>query len=83
MLHSRARLRAARGDVAGGRADLAGIAVATRWNSHPAFVPALLAVFAYRLINLWLPMIPALAGIPTLRRLQGRRSRRKAGPSPA
>jgi uncharacterized membrane protein YbhN (UPF0104 family) len=48
-----------------------------------ALVPALLAVFAYRLINVWLPMIPALAGIPTLRRLQGRPRRRKAGPSPA
>jgi uncharacterized membrane protein YbhN (UPF0104 family) len=37
-----------------------------------ALAPALLAVFAYRLINLWLPMIPALAGLPTLRRLQRR-----------
>jgi uncharacterized membrane protein YbhN (UPF0104 family) len=36
-----------------------------------ALLPALLAVFTYRLINLWLPMIPALAGLPTLRRLQG------------
>jgi uncharacterized membrane protein YbhN (UPF0104 family) len=35
-----------------------------------ALAPALLAVFAYRLINLWLPMIPALAGLPTLRRLE-------------
>lgn len=35
-----------------------------------ARVPALLAVFAYRLINLWLPIVPALWGIPTLRRLQ-------------
>jgi uncharacterized membrane protein YbhN (UPF0104 family) len=33
-------------------------------------LPALLAVFAYRLINLWLPMVPALAGLPTLRRLE-------------
>jgi len=41
-----------------------------------ALVPALLAVFAYRLINLWLPMIPALAGIPTLRSVQGRRKAR-------
>jgi len=40
-----------------------------------ARVPALLAVFAYRLVNLWLPMIPALASIPTLRRLQGRKAR--------
>jgi uncharacterized membrane protein YbhN (UPF0104 family) len=35
-----------------------------------ALAPAVLAVFAYRLINLWLPMIPALAGLPTLARLQ-------------
>ena len=35
-----------------------------------ALAPALLAVFAYRLINLWLPIIPALAGLPTLRRLE-------------
>jgi len=41
-----------------------------------ALAPALLAVFAYRLINLWLPIIPALAGLPTLRELQGRRKRR-------
>jgi uncharacterized membrane protein YbhN (UPF0104 family) len=47
-----------------------------------ALAPALLAVFAYRLINLWLPIIPALAGLPTLRRLQrtslGRRARRRS-----
>jgi uncharacterized membrane protein YbhN (UPF0104 family) len=43
-----------------------------------ALAPALLAVFAYRLINLWLPMIPALAGLPTLRRLQGRARTRQA-----
>lgn len=35
-----------------------------------ALLPALLAVFAYRLINLWLPIIPALAGLPTIRRLE-------------
>ncbi len=40
-----------------------------------ALLPALLAVFAYRLINLWLPMIPALAGLPTIRRLEARRRR--------
>jgi uncharacterized membrane protein YbhN (UPF0104 family) len=46
-----------------------------------ALAPALLAVFAYRLINLWLPMIPALAGLPTLNRLERahpRRSRQAA-----
>ncbi len=35
-----------------------------------ARAPALLAVFSYRLINLWLPMIPALVGLPTLGRLE-------------
>jgi len=52
-----------------------------------ALAPALLAVFAYRVINLWLPMIPALAGLPTLKRLgpsgrRGRRGRRSAGGAP-
>lgn len=41
-----------------------------------ALAPALLAVFAYRSINLWLPMIPALAGLPSLRRLE--RTQRRA-----
>jgi uncharacterized membrane protein YbhN (UPF0104 family) len=43
-----------------------------------ALAPALLAVFAYRVINLWLPIVPALAGLPTLRRLEqaGRRPAR-------
>jgi uncharacterized membrane protein YbhN (UPF0104 family) len=40
--------------------------------------PAVLAVGAYRVINLWLPMIPALAGIPALRRIEKRRARRPA-----
>jgi uncharacterized membrane protein YbhN (UPF0104 family) len=44
-----------------------------------ARAPAVLSVAAYRLINLWLPMLPALAGIPTLRRLENRRAQR---PSP-
>jgi uncharacterized membrane protein YbhN (UPF0104 family) len=35
-----------------------------------SLAPALLAVVAYRLINVWLPMIPAVAAIPTLRRLE-------------
>jgi uncharacterized membrane protein YbhN (UPF0104 family) len=43
-----------------------------------ALAPALLAVFAYRLINLWLPLLPALAGLPTLRTLQGPRRTRQA-----
>jgi len=47
-----------------------------------ALAPALLAVFAYRLINLWLPMIPAFAGVPTMRRLEGARRRRRAPAEP-
>jgi uncharacterized membrane protein YbhN (UPF0104 family) len=47
-----------------------------------ALAPALLAVFAYRLINLWLPMIPALAGLPTLRRLEQARPRRRRARHP-
>jgi uncharacterized membrane protein YbhN (UPF0104 family) len=40
--------------------------------------PAILAVAAYRVINLWLPLLPALAGIPSLRRLErARRPRRR------
>ena len=42
-----------------------------------ALLPALLAVFTYRLINLWLPIIPAFAGLPTLRRLQAAAPRRR------
>jgi uncharacterized membrane protein YbhN (UPF0104 family) len=38
--------------------------------------PAFAAVLAYRLINLWLPMVPALAGIPSLRRLERRQTTR-------
>jgi len=41
-----------------------------------ALAPALAAVFAYRLINLWLPILPALAGLPTVRSLERRRVRR-------
>jgi uncharacterized membrane protein YbhN (UPF0104 family) len=43
-----------------------------------ALAPALLAVVAYRLINLWLPMVPALAGLPSLRRLERSRQTRRA-----
>lgn len=38
-----------------------------------AFAPAVVAVVVYRFMNLWLPMIPALAGLPTLRRMSRRR----------
>jgi uncharacterized membrane protein YbhN (UPF0104 family) len=43
-------------------------------------LPALLAVFAYRLINLWLPIIPALAGLPALRTLQAASGGRRRVP---
>jgi uncharacterized membrane protein YbhN (UPF0104 family) len=39
-----------------------------------ALGPALLAVVAYRLINVWLPMIPALGGLPVLKRIERRRA---------
>jgi uncharacterized membrane protein YbhN (UPF0104 family) len=37
--------------------------------------PAVLAVVAYRIANLWLPVIPALAGLQQLQRLGHRRPR--------
>ena len=40
-----------------------------------ALAPAVLAVVGYRLINLWLPLVPALVGLPTTRRLGTRRAR--------
>jgi len=40
-----------------------------------ALAPAVLAVAGYRVINLWLPMLPALAGLPAMRRLEQRRTR--------
>jgi uncharacterized membrane protein YbhN (UPF0104 family) len=43
-----------------------------------ALAPAVLGVAAYRGINLWLPMLPALAGLPSLRRLRPIRRRRLA-----
>jgi DNA-binding CsgD family transcriptional regulator len=44
VVHARARLRAARGDLAGGRADLAGLERRkARWNTFPTLVPAVLA----------------------------------------
>jgi uncharacterized membrane protein YbhN (UPF0104 family) len=42
-----------------------------------ALAPAVLAVVAYRVMNLWLPIVPALAGLPTLRRLSARSRRRR------
>jgi uncharacterized membrane protein YbhN (UPF0104 family) len=43
-----------------------------------ARVPSILGVAAYRAFNLWLPMLPALAGVPSLRRLRPPRRRRVA-----
>jgi DNA-binding CsgD family transcriptional regulator len=44
VVHARARLRARRGDVAGARADLAGLVPRrVRWNTYPTLVPAVLA----------------------------------------
>jgi hypothetical protein len=40
-----------------------------------ALAPAVLAVAAYRGLNLWLPIVPALAGLSTLRKLSRRRRR--------
>ena len=45
------------------------------WVKIP-LAPALLAVLACRVINLWLPMLPALASLPELRRLERRPSAR-------
>jgi uncharacterized membrane protein YbhN (UPF0104 family) len=45
-----------------------------------AFAPAVLAVFVYRIYNLWLPLLPALAGTRHLRtRLSRRGSRLQLG----
>jgi uncharacterized membrane protein YbhN (UPF0104 family) len=44
------------------------------WVGIP-LAPALLAVVSYRIINLWLPMAPALAGLPALRSAAKRNQR--------
>jgi uncharacterized membrane protein YbhN (UPF0104 family) len=41
------------------------------WVAIP-LATAMLAVLAYRLMTLWLPMVPALAGLPALHRLERR-----------
>ncbi len=41
-----------------------------------ALAPAVLAVLVYRFMNLWLPIVPALLGLPTIKRLAGRREAR-------
>src|SRR5207249_5176003 len=44
-----------------------------------ARAPAVLAVAAYRVFNLWLPLLPALTSIPKQRRLERRRVHKAAG----
>jgi uncharacterized membrane protein YbhN (UPF0104 family) len=50
-----------------------GVEAATTYALHLLGVPlapALLGVVLYRLVNFWLPILPALAVLPTLRRLE-------------
>ena len=42
---------------------------ALHWVGAP-FVPALLGVVTYRLFNFWLPIIPAFAALPAVRRMR-------------
>jgi DNA-binding CsgD family transcriptional regulator len=66
MVHARARLRAARGDVEGGRADLAVLARRRdRWNTYMPLVPAVLVA-------------PELAGEPAEERERAERMLRDA-----
>lgn len=39
------------------------------WGGSP-LAAAVLAVFAYRVFNLWLPLLPALASLPVLKRIR-------------
>jgi uncharacterized membrane protein YbhN (UPF0104 family) len=41
------------------------------WSGSP-LASAVLAVFAYRVFNLWLPLLPALGSLPVLQRLETR-----------
>lgn len=43
---------------------------ALAWVSVVPLASAVLAVFAYRIFNLWLPLLPALAAVPQVRRLR-------------
>lgn len=56
--------------------------VSLGWVGIP-LVPAFLASLVYRGVNLWLPLLPALVGLPTLRRLGPRRPRRPRRPGAA
>ena len=42
---------------------------ALHWVGLP-FVPALLGVITYRVFNFWLPMVPAVAVLPTIAELR-------------
>jgi uncharacterized membrane protein YbhN (UPF0104 family) len=43
---------------------------ALSWAAVAPLAPAVLAVFAYRIFNLWLPLLPAAAAVPHVRRLR-------------
>jgi uncharacterized membrane protein YbhN (UPF0104 family) len=45
--------------------------------------PALLGVVAYRIFTFWMPMVPALAVLPTLRGLRHELEERRGGGGPA
>jgi uncharacterized membrane protein YbhN (UPF0104 family) len=59
--------------LAGSGAVEALLPFALGWVSIP-LASAVVAVFAYRFFNLWLPLVPAVVGLRVLRR--GRRARR-------
>jgi uncharacterized membrane protein YbhN (UPF0104 family) len=44
---------------------------ALAWVAVVPLAQAVLAVFAYRVVNLWLPLLPAAAAVPRVRRLRG------------
>lgn len=51
-----------------------GVEAATTYALHLLGIPlavALPAVVLYRVVNFWLPILPAAAVLPTLRRLEG------------
>ena len=60
---------------------------ALHWVGLP-FVPALVGVVTYRLFNFWLPMVPAVAVLPTIAELRAEYARAedvadaKAAPEP-
>jgi uncharacterized membrane protein YbhN (UPF0104 family) len=43
---------------------------ALAWVAVVPLAPAVLAVFAYRIFNLWLPLLPALVAVPHVRRMR-------------